>query len=204
VLPCLGPNIPMTPTGMLSEGAHAHFTEVLSAWGTANVDIEDTLRWATFCPCVVELISDDPELPPCVGIVIDETQDEDLARLFALRERLDDDEFFANWEVSPNRAARIVLDPESPQALFRYAITVERPERIERRFLFIVHTLVQRLAAFQRPGTEMLLIPERIAAIALGVPTNAYEVISHCLPVGAVTAPLATLDQALTHVTRGA
>jgi hypothetical protein len=92
----------------------------------------------------------------------------------------------------------------SPQALFRYAITVERPERIERRFLFIVHTLVQRLAAFQRPGTEMLLIPERIAAIALGVPTSAYEVISHCLPVDAVTEPLATLDQALTHVTRGA
>jgi hypothetical protein len=103
---------------MLSEGAHAHFTEVLTAWGTANVDIEDTLRWATFCPCVVELISDDPELPPCVGIVIDETQDEDLARLFALRERLEDDEFFANWEVSPNRAARIVLDPESPRRCF--------------------------------------------------------------------------------------
>ena len=124
--------------GMLSDDAHAQLSEVLSSWGMADADIEDTLRWATFSPGLVDMSSDDPEMPPGLGILVDESEDEDLARLFALRERLDDDQFLEQWEVSPERAARVVLDPTGPQAMFRYAMTIERPERIERRFLFFV------------------------------------------------------------------
>jgi hypothetical protein len=187
---------------MLSDEAHAQLTEALSSWGMADADIEDTLRWATFCPGLVDMKSDDPEMPRGLGILVDESEDEDLARLFALRERLDDDDFLADWEVSSTPTARVVLDPASPQAVFRYAITIERPERIERRFLFLVHALTEQLAGFQRPGTQLWLIPQSIATTASGAPTGAYEVISHCLPVGLTQEPLATLDQALAHVTR--
>jgi hypothetical protein len=188
---------------MLSDEAHAHLNEALSSWGMADADIEDTLRWATFCPGLVDMKSDDPEMPRGLGILVDESEDEDLARLFALRERLDDDEFLEQWEVSSTPTARAVLDPTSPQAVFRYAMTIERPERIERRFLFLVHALTQQLAGFQRPGTQLWLIPQSIATTASGALTGAYEVISHCLPVGLTTEPLTALDQALAHVTRG-
>jgi hypothetical protein len=167
----------------------------------ADADIQDTLRWATFSPGVVEMNSDDAEMPPGLGILVDESEDEDLARLFALRERLDDDEFLAQWEVSPERAARVVLNPTSPQAVFRYAMTIERPERIERRFLFLVHALRERLAGFQQPGTQLWLIPQHLAMAQAHPLTSAYEVISHCLPIGLITEPLDALDRALAHVT---
>jgi hypothetical protein len=147
--------------------------------------------------------SDDPEIPRGLGIVVDEREDEELALLFALRERLDDDEFLADWEVSSNSTARVVLDPTSPQAVLRYAITIERPERIERRFLFLVHALAPLLAGFQRPGTQLWLIPKHVAMAAPDTLTAAHEVISHCLPVGLTREPLAALDQALAHVTSG-
>jgi hypothetical protein len=187
--------------GMLSDDAHAQLSEVLSSWGMADADIEDTLRWATFSPGVVDMNSDDPEMPPGLGILVDESEDEDLARLFALRERLDDDEFLGQWEVSPDRAARVVLDPTGPQAVFRYAMTIERPERIERRFLFLVHALRERLVGFQRPGTQLWLIPQHVAMAQANGVTSAYEVISHCLPVGVITEPLPTVARALAHVT---
>jgi hypothetical protein len=98
---------------------------------------------------------------------------------------------------------RVVLDPTSPQAVVRCAMTIERPERIERRFLFLVHALTEQLAGFQRPGTQLWLIPQHIATAAPSALTSAYEVISHCLPVGLTTEPLAALDQALAHVTSG-
>jgi hypothetical protein len=186
---------------MLSNEAHARFSEALSSWGMADADIEDTLRWATFCPGLVDMKSDDPEMPRGLGIIVDETEDEDLARLFALRERLDDDEFLADWKVSSNSTARVVLDPTSPQALFRYAITIDRPERIERRFLFLVHALAPHLPGFQRPGTQLWLMPQSTATTASGALTGAYELISHCLPLGLTQEPLAALDQALAHVT---
>jgi hypothetical protein len=185
---------------MLSNDAHAQLSEVLSSWGMADADIEDTLRWATFSPGVVEMQSDDPEMPPGLGILVDQSEDEDLARLFALRERLDDDEFLEQWEVSSERAARVVLDPTGPQAVFRYAMTIERPERIERRFLFLVHALIERLQGFQRPGTQLWLIPQHVAMAQASGVTSAYEVISHCLPVGMITEPLDGLDRALAHV----
>ncbi len=188
---------------MLSDDAHAQLSEVLSSWGMADADIEDTLRWATFSPGLVDMNSDDPEMPPGLGILVDESEDEDLARLFALRERLDDDQFLEQWEVSPERAARVVLDPTGPQAMFRYAMTIERPERIERRFLFFVRSLTQQLAGFQRPGTQLWLIPQNVAITQANAPTGAYEVISHCLPVGMITEPLPTLARALAHVTSG-
>jgi hypothetical protein len=190
-------------SGMLSDEAHAQFSEALSSWGMADADIEDTLRWATFCPGLVDMKSDDPEIPRGLGIVVDESEDEELARLFALRERLDDDEFLADWEVSSNSTARVVLDPTSPQAMLRYAITIERPERIERRFLFLVHALAPLLAGFQRSGTQLWLIPRHVAMAAPDTLTAAYEVISDCLPVGLTREPLAALDQALAHVTSG-
>ena len=186
---------------MLSDEAHAQLSEVLSSWGMADADVEDTLRWATFCPGLVEMKSDDPEMPPGLGILVDESEDEDLARLFAIRERLDDDEFLADWEVSSTPTARVVLDPTSPQAVFRYAMTIERPERIERRFLFLVHALAERLAGFQRAGTQLWLIPQHVAMAQANGVTSAYEVISHCLPVGLITEPLTALDRALAHVT---
>jgi hypothetical protein len=185
---------------MLSDEAHTQFNEALSSWGMAAADIEDTLRWATFCPGLVDMKSDDPEMPRGLGIIVDETQDEDLARLFGLREQLDDDEFLADWKVSSNSTARVVLDPTGPQALFRYAITIERPERIERRFLFLVHALAPHLPGFQRPGTQLWLMPQSTAATASGALTGAYELISHCLPLGLTQAPLAALDRALAHV----
>jgi hypothetical protein len=188
---------------MLEEQAHARLTEVLRGWGISRTDAEDTLRWATFGLGLVEMISDDPELPPGVGIVIDEAQDEDLARMFALRERLDDEAFMAQWEVSRTRAARVVLDPRSHQGIFRYSITIERPERIERRFLFLVHVLTPQLAGLQRSGTQLWLIPQPIATTTLGTPISVYEVISHCLPVGTIQEPIAALNKALTHVIRG-
>jgi hypothetical protein len=166
-----------------------------------DADIEDTLRWATFCPGLVDMKSDDPEMPRGLGIIVDESEDEDLARLFALRERLDDDEFLEQWQVSSTTTARAALDPGSPQGVFRYAITIERPEQIERRFLFLVHALTGQLAGFQRPGTQLWLIPQSIATAASVSPTGAYEVISHCLPVGMITEPLPALDRALAHVT---
>jgi len=186
---------------MLSDEAHAQLSEVLSSWGMADADVEDTLRWATFCPGLVEMKSDDPEMPPGLGILVDESEDEDLARLFAIRERLDDDEFLADWEVSSTPTARVVLDPTSPQAVFRYAMTIERPERIERLFLFLVHALTEQLAGFQRPGTQLWLIPQHVAMAQANGVTSAYEVISHCLPVGLITEPLTALDRALAHVT---
>jgi hypothetical protein len=186
---------------MLSDAAHAQLAKALSAWGMTDADVEDTLRWSTFSPGLIEMKSDDPEMPPGVAILVDESEDDDLARLFALRERLDDDEFLAQWEISPDRAARVVLNPAGPQAVFRYAMSIERPERVERRFLFLVHALAPQLVAFQQPGTQLWLIPKHVAMEQASGVTSAYEVISHCLPVGMITEPLPTLDRALAHVT---
>ncbi len=189
---------------MLDEAEHAHFSEVLSAWGMARADIEDTLRWATFGPGAVEMSSSDPQMPAGLGIVVDETRDEELARMFTLREHTGDDEFMAQWQVSTTRTARTVLDPTSPQAVFRYAISIERPERIERRFLFLVHAIAPQLAGFQRPGTQLWLIPRHVAQPPSDGLTGAYEVLSRCLPIGTTQEPLPALEQALTHVRHGA
>jgi hypothetical protein len=62
---------------MLSDEARAQFSEALSSWGMADADIEDTLRWATYCPGLVDMKSDDPEMPRGLGIVVDESEDDD-------------------------------------------------------------------------------------------------------------------------------
>lgn len=123
--------------------------------------------------------------------------------MFAIRERLDDDEFLAQWQPAGQRASRVLLDSTGPHALLRYTIGIERPEQIERQFLFLVHALAPQLATMQQPGTELVLIPQRIAQRNAGVTTGDYEAISYCLPLGAIPEPLAGLTQALAHVGNG-
>jgi hypothetical protein len=185
---------------MLDKDMYTHFRRALKAWGMTRVEIDNTLRWATLGPGLAQMTATDPGIPQGLGIVIDEARDADLARLFALRERLDDDEFLAQWESSPASAARVVMDPASPQALLRYTLVIERPERVERRFLFLVHKLAPQLLWLQQPGTQLWLVPQRIAQSAPAGITSAYDIVSRCLPVGMVSAPLAGLDEALAHV----
>jgi hypothetical protein len=175
---------------------------MLRAWGAPSDVIEDTLRWATFGLGLAQMNLDDSG-PPVLGIVVDETEDEDLARMFAIRERLDDDEFLAQWKAADQRASRVLLDSTGPHALLRYTVGIERPEQIERQFLFLVHALAPQLTVLQQPGTELVLIPQRIAQRNAGVTTGGYEVISYCLPLGTITEPLAGLTQALAHVGSG-
>lgn len=141
--------------------------------------------------------------PPVLGIVVDEEQDEELARLFAIREELEDDAFLAQWELSSHTASRVLLDPRGPRAVWRYTIGIERPERLERQFLFLVHVLAPRLAELQQPGTSLALIPQRIVEGNLGRTASAYDVLSYCLPVGEVEEPSRGLDEALAHVHNG-
>jgi hypothetical protein len=135
-----------------------------------------------------------------VAIIVDETQDEELAKLFALRERLADDEFLAQWKSSPDRAARTLLDPSGPRALLRYTIAIERPERVERQFLFLVHSVAAQLAIVQQPGTQLWLIPQQIAQADPNSFNVLYDLISHCLPIGSTSEPLSGLSAALAHV----
>lgn len=166
----------------------------------ALADIEDTLRWATFDRGLAVIGTTDPTMPPSLGIVVNAGLDDDLARLFALRERLADDEFLAQWEVSAATVARVVLDPTSPQALLRYGVPIERPQQIERRFLFLVHALAPQLASLAHPGTDLWLIPQRVAEGRAPTETAVGDLLSHCLPLGTISKSIPALDLALTHV----
>ncbi len=153
-----------------------------------------------FGPGALGLTSHDME--PAVAIMVDETRDPTLARLFRWRAELGGEEFADLWLTEPTPRAHVVICPHAPEALWTYQVNMLRPLELQRSYLLLVSKHAHVLSLLLKPGSVVWLMPQWVAISewareGLG---TAHDLLAHALPVGQVTAPPAGLEAALAHV----
>jgi len=189
-------------THLLEGERYSNLHATLRRWGATDEQATNMLQGSTFGDGLIGLKTGDATIGTPVGIRVDDSADQELAELFEWRAALDEDDYIEQWETDPAPMWRIMLDSDSPHALARCSITIRRPRNLTRRYLFVVKAMAPLLAEMQRPGTSVWLVPESFVQVesARHGPSSVYDAITRSLLLGRVDRPLASLDQALTHV----
>ena len=181
---------------------YATLHALMRRWGATHDQADDMLEGTTFGPGLVAIQTDDKTFGTPIGIPVDEDVDAELGELLAWRAALDEPDYIEQWETDPAPMWRIMLSNDSPAALARCTIKIRRPRELQRRYLFDVKKLAPLLAELQRPGASVWLVPMTVVREqqARSGPGSLYDAITRSLLLGRVAKPLASLDQALTHV----
>jgi hypothetical protein len=174
----------------------------LAEWGASPPVVEDTLRYAVFGPGVAGVEAQPGKPDHDVAIMVDDERDVELARLFELRRRLDDESFVAEWGIDSPAHIRVLACPTAPEALCAYSVEIARPVVVRRTFLLLVGKQARFLSWLQMPGTGVWLVPKDVGLNAWareGLSTS-DELYANSLPLGVVEAPSVGLRLALQHV----
>ncbi len=184
----------------MSREERSRLRKVLCRWRVPPTQVEAMLDHAVFGPGALGL--DSEQMEPGVAIMVDETRDPTMARLFRWCAQLRDEQFAAQWQTKPTARAHVLMCPFAPEALWAYRVEVLRPVKLERTYLLLVSKHAHVLSLLLKPGSIVWLVPQMVAMrewAREGLGT-AYDLLSRALPVGRVTEPPRGLEQTLEHV----
>jgi hypothetical protein len=189
-------------TDRMRDSEREQFTEALGAWGMSADAITETLEGTAFSLGLVELKPETEKSPPEVAIIVDDRRDDELKELFAWRASSTEADYWPKWDVRQPPLLRVVLGADE-QALVRFSFTILKPTELERRYLLSVNAEARLLTMMQIKDSGIWLVPareiQREAARTEGRP-DTYDLRSKSLLVGRVGDPIASVDEALTHV----
>jgi hypothetical protein len=171
-----------------------------SQWHVPPRQAEEILRHAVFGPGALGLRSE--QMEPGVAIMVNERRDPQLASLFRWRDQVGDEQVAAQWRIDPVARAHVVMCPHAPEAVWAYHVTVLGPIALTRTYLLLVSKHAHVLSLLRESDSVVWLVQQSVAMrewAREGLGT-AYDLLSHALPVGLVTAPPRGLEQALEHV----
>jgi len=186
----------------LRDSEREQFTEALAGWGMSPETIDETIDGTAFSLGLVELKPEREKAPPEIAIVVDDRRDAELRETFAWRESTTEADYWAGWDVRQPPSLRVILGSDE-QALLRFEFAILKPHELTRRYLLSVNAEVELLTLMQISGSGIWLVSasviQRESARQEGR-VQVYDVRSRSLLVGRVADPIASLDEALTHI----